>query len=423
MAALVQSFPSPTSTLTMLQTRPSSSEAFQPGSGSQQHQRSSQTPRNIYNTSVGGMAAGNYRGHTSISPVAPYAFTANSLIPNAPNPLRQHPTAPLLRQEHRTSSAPSISFTQQTIIPNSTASSRHRLQPGFSPSSPLELPSSLSVTPQTVLKDEASIPLSNASPNPPRSLSSAETNTLLLPTIPSYANAAKPSPDRYRRNHRRVEPGGAQIASPSIQGGSASPSGSGMATVGHLYSNPLQSNSTPTLTSYPAFRGSPQPSQNPNDSAPGSTIRLLSADDLSLPRQSTVEQAKRYRRRSISSLEAKEHTSQTTEVKFQAPLQQKTYAAALAGPVSPERNEVHSPPVLQRPPSSHGRNDSTGSTSSGRTNSRPSSVSLEFGYSSNLQTFDIHDIANSNLLGQTRWKHDHNGQSRFTGNSYRQKRG
>ncbi len=249
------------------------------------------------------MATGSYRGHSSISPVAPYAFTSTPVILNAANPLRQHPTVPILRQENRTSSIPA---------------------------------------------------------------------TPLLPSPSSYANAAKPSPDRYRRSNRRAEPV-AQAPSPSPQNGSASPSGSGMAPVGHLYNNPSQTSGTPTLTSYPAFRGS-QSAQNIHELPPSSTVRLLSADDLSLPRQSAVEQAKRYRRRSISSLEMKEHIPQTNDLKVQSPLQQKIPAAVLVD--AEDRSDAPSPPILQRPSSSHGRNGSTGSTStsSGRSSSRPSSV-------------------------------------------------
>lgn len=328
-------------------------------------------PRNIYNTSVGGMAAGNYRGHTSISPVVPYAFTSTPVISNTTNPLRQHPTAPLLRQENRTTSAPTVPFAQQTTSPSPTPSNRHRLQP--SPSLPLDLLSTLPLSQHSGSKDDASLP-SAAKQNAPRPVSSIELNPPSIPTTVIYPNASKPSPDRYRRNHRRAEQGGTHSPSTLNQGGSALPSGSGMATVGHLYSNPLQSSSTPTLTSYPAFRGTLSASQNANDVSPGSTVRLLSADDMSLPRQSSIEQAKRYRRRSISSLEVKEHTGQFSDIKSHAPIQQKTYAATLAGTGPQDRIDVQSPPSVQRSPSSHDRKDSTGSTSSGITNSRPSSV-------------------------------------------------
>ncbi len=61
-------------------------------------------PRNMYNGSVGSMAAGSYRGHTPLSPSASYAFNSPSIIPNGANPLRQHPTMP--RYDTRTASAP-----------------------------------------------------------------------------------------------------------------------------------------------------------------------------------------------------------------------------------------------------------------------------------------------------------------------------
>lgn len=368
MAALVQSFPSPASTLTMLQTR-SSTEAFQSGSQNQQHQRNSQLPRNIYNTSVGGIVTGNYRGHTSISPVAPYAFTTMPSAPNNPNPLRQHPTAPLLRQENRTSSAPAIPLAEHTLLPNSTSSNRHRpTGPYFSPSLDLSITTPI---PQSGSKDDTSISLSTAKKNTARPLSSIELHVPSFSAPTPYANTAKPSPDRYRRNNRRVESSGVQTVNTSAQGGTASPSGSGMGTVGHLYSNPLQSNSTPTLTSYPAFRGASQ-----SNDPPGSQGRLMSVDDMSLPRQSATEQAKRYRRRSVTSLEAKEHTNPLSDSKMQPPLQTKTYAAMLAGSVPQETRDNHSP--VSRPPSSHGRNDSGESSISSRSISRPSSVSLYY---------------------------------------------
>lgn len=265
--------------------------------------------RNLYNTSVGAMGGGSYRGHSPMAPVAPYAFTSTPVILNTTNPLRQHPTAPVLRQENRSTSAPTV-------------------------------PS--------------------------------------LPSSPTYTNAVKPSPDRYRRSNRRPEPAGSQPASPSLQNGPVSSPGSAVAPVSQPYAAPSQpTSSTPTLTSYPAFRGSPS-SQNVNDVSPVSTVRLLSADDLSLPRQtSTSEQAKRYRRRSISSLEMKEHAAQTAELKVQTPLDHKSSATA-SGALE-DQGEAQRPLTAPPQPSSHGRNDSkdsTGSTSTSsiRSSSRPPSV-------------------------------------------------
>ena len=364
MAALVQSFPSPSSTITMLQTRPSSSDAFQSGSQShQQHQRSSTVPRNIYNTSVGGMASGNYRGHTSTPPVSPYAFTSTPATSSGGNPLRQHPTTPHLRQEDRTTSAPVVSFTQPMASPNTTTSTRPRL-PAVATAAPLDLAMGS--------KDDTSIASPVTQHINPRPLSSIELNSPLLATPPSFTTTSKPSPDRYRRNNRRPDTQGSSTATTSTPTGSALPSGSGMATVGHLYNTPTQPSSTPALSTYPSYRRSQSPlSQAGSD---GSSATLISSDDMNIHKSSTMEQAKRYRRRSISSLEAKEYTSQAFEATAQPLTQPKTYAAMLAGPAPQERKEIRVPPPISKPGSSHGRQGSSESTSTSRSTSRPPSV-------------------------------------------------
>ena len=372
MAAMVQSFPSPTSTITMLQTRPSSSEAFQTGSQGQQHQRNNQIPRNMYNTSVGGMAAGNYRGHTSTSPVSPYAFTGTPILQNgqSQNPLRQHPTGPQPpRLENRTNSAPSLPVTLQASQQSMPTSSRPR-PPVITPSS---TPLNASTVYQPQLqpsKDDSSI----------STLSSKQSNTRLdlnPPTLPpaTYATVAKSSPDRYRRNHRRAETSGA-LTSNTTHVGSAMPSGSGMAAVGQLYTHPNQTSSTPTLTSYPSYRGT-QPSSPIINDYSSSVQPRLSKDDINLQRerQAQADLAKRYRRRSISSLEAKDYAIPLSEspTLVQQPAQPKTYAAMLAGPApqAQERREVRTNPSIERPTSSHGRNSSNESSSSGPSTSQP----------------------------------------------------
>lgn len=107
MAALVQSFPQqPSSTITMLQTRPTSSSGPFQSNNQSQLQRGSQMARNMY-SGAGGAGGGNnthYRGQSS--PVAPYAFTTTPSLSSNGNPLRQNPTGPHLRQENRTLSAP-----------------------------------------------------------------------------------------------------------------------------------------------------------------------------------------------------------------------------------------------------------------------------------------------------------------------------
>ena len=357
MAALVQSFPSPTSTITMLQARPSSSDAFQSGSQGQQHQRNSQMGRNMYNTSMGGTATTSYRGHTSIAsvPVAPYAFSSTPVLPGSSNPLRQHPTVPHLRQENRTTSAPVIPFTQQsTSTPNNL--SRYR---------PQELSHSTVSSQQGHAKDDSAILSQGSKQFPQRPLSSIELNAPTLTANAPMASPAKPSPDRYRRNHRRAETTGLPSNNVSPAGGSALPSGSGMATVGHLYTNPAHSSSSPSLSTYSSYRG-PQTSSNNNHST---------VDDMCIPKHGQVELAKRYRRRSINSMEAGDYGSQVPDAPQQSPSSPKTYASMLAGPAPQERKETR-PAFTHRPSSSHGRNNSAESSVSGRSNSRPSSVSV-----------------------------------------------
>ena len=157
------------------------------------------------------------------------------------------------------------------------------------------------------------------------------------------------------------------------------PSGSGMATVGHLYSHPMQSSSTPALSTY---RGTQAPSSSAtHDHITSSQPRLASKDDINLQkeRQASSDLAKRYRRRSISSLEAKDFA--LSETPAQQSTQPKTYAAMLAGPaptsqqVSHERKETRIIPPAERPTSAHGRNGSTESSSSTRPATKPVSVS------------------------------------------------
>ena len=373
MAALVQSFPSPTSTLTMLQSRSPSAETFQTGPSGQQHQRSSQINRNIYSSSVGGMG-GNYRGHNVMTPVAPYAFTSTPVLPTAANPLRQHPTSPLLRHENRTSSAPTIPITQQTPISDPQTQSRPRPPAATSIYPPLDLANVVSLPQKSGSKDDNSILTSNTKQNVVRPLSAIELNSPSLSSGPVQSETARPLPERYRRNHRRTEKTGQPSANAVTPGGSAPPSGSGMATVGHLYSNPLQSSSTPSLTSYPAFRGSQLPHTGYEG---GSQPRFSSLDDMNLPKQSTTEQAKRYRRKSLSSVEVMDHPS--PEMSLPMSVHPKVIAPQPPHAVISERRDASNPPPLQRE-SSHGRHDSNDSSNSSRSASRPSSVSDYFSF-------------------------------------------
>ena len=341
--------------MTMLQTRPSSSEAFQTASQSQQHQRSTQVPRNIYNTSVGGMAAGNYRGHTTASPVSPYSFQSTPIMQSAANPLRQHPTViQHPRYENRTASAPSL-----PVVQSQSAGTSSRPRPPHANTASTSLASNSTYAPLQLATstDDSSISNPTSKHSASRSLATLDLSTPTL-QMASYANVAKSSPDRYRRNHRRAETAGGLTSNPPI-GGSALPSGSGMATVGHLYTHPNQTSSTPTLSTYPSYRGSPSPNRQAfQEYNQGAEIRHASKDDMNVQhRQSSSESAKRYRRRSISSLDVKDYAMLNAEV----PIQQakpKTYAAMLASPAPVERKETRGPITHERSASPHGHKES-----------------------------------------------------------------
>ena len=321
MAALVQSLPSPSSsTMTMLQARPSSSEAFQNTSSGQQHQRNHQMPMNIYNTSVGGMAAGSYRGNTTAVPGAGFSFQGSSIIQNGSNPLRQHPTGPSHpRYDTRAASTPNLPTMQQI-----SASNSNRPRPSVSaPFTPLQLGTS------------------NDGVAPSRSLGSLDLN---LPTTQpiSYANVARAAPDRYKRNHRRAETAGALTSNPPASGQTAVPSGSGMAAVGHLYNHPTQSSSSPALSTYPTYRGVSSSNTTNLPPNPVGHRRLSSQDDMVVQqRQPSTDLAKRYRRRSISSLDAKEFEISAAEPS--QPQKPKTYAAMLASPAPSPQKEARAP--------------------------------------------------------------------------------
>ena len=351
MAALVQAIPTTsTSTITMFQGR-SSADPYQNSAPGQQHSRGMQTPRNIYNTAVGGMSAGSYRGQQSSAPVAPYAFSSTPSLQNGQNPLRQHPTSGQHpRMETRSMSVPTLTGLQlsQNVPQN-------RPRPAAMNNAPTPLnpthPNALIPTSANTFKDHSSVNYPASRP-----LSAIDLNS-----SPSYATVAKSSPDRYRRNPQRAQSASGLSGTP-VPGGSAVPSGSGMATVGHLYNHPSHSSSSPALSSHSSYRGTVMQVPIQRELDPATHPRLASKDDMNLQRQSSSELAKRYRRRSISSLEVKEFGSGDSASALSQP---KTYAAMLAGPVPTDRKENRSPSTLERPTSAHGRNPSAESSVSG----------------------------------------------------------
>ncbi|EXJ61732.1 hypothetical protein A1O7_02161 [Cladophialophora yegresii CBS 114405] len=248
MAALVQTLPPQTTTVSML-GRPSSSGGYS-SQASHSQMRNHQQPTR-YN-----MPATGYRGMPASGPIAPpYAFTSTPQLPNTIN------TRPLALNSGRSISSPKAPH------------------PGASPSSQPTSPAGL---PRIDAGNRLSLGLPIITSEP------------LMPPPQSNLNSAKPSPDRYRRTVRRSE---GEIGLNRAAGGSAPPSGSGMAAVGSLYNHPLQSNSTPSLSS--------SSQQSHRSSTYGNPVqnKKPSADDLQLARPQPPELAARYRRRSFGSIQ------------------------------------------------------------------------------------------------------------------------
>lgn len=258
MAALVQTLPAQTTTVTML-GRPSSSGGYSsPGS---QGPIKNHHPGRSFN-----MSSTGYRGMPVTGPVAPYAFTSTPLLANNTN--SRHFTL----NTGRSISSPKVS--------------PHGASPSSQPSSPTGLPH----------VDAGNRPLTLDLPNIP------STGPLMGPS--QVASAPKPSPDRYRRNVRRND---GDSHPNRVAGSSTFPSGSGMAAVGALYNHPSQSSSTPSFGSQQSYRSSTH----------GSNVvpKPSSADDLQLGRGHTTELAARYRRRSVGSIETAglNHSSDSQE--------------------------------------------------------------------------------------------------------------
>ncbi|KAI1755408.1 hypothetical protein F4782DRAFT_404140 [Xylaria castorea] len=313
MAALVQTYPQQSGTVTLLQTRSPSATGIMPGT-SQGH--SSQTygnhQRHVYHGSsgiVGGQAG--YRNGT-VAPIQPYAFTSTPSLANS-GQMPQH-------GGYRTSSGTTVPNLPQLVDP--------RMQ---------------STIPMTR-------PLLNG--------------TSSQPTFAQVA-ASKASPERYRRPApRHTDSSPPVVQSQQVQS-SAGQSGSGTSTAAQLY------NSRPMPRSQGIASNRPQ---SASGSLTGATM-----DDMHIYRHPNDDESKRYRRRSIHSINSSDY--------FVAPAPQNFNQ--IAEPFQSDRvtglkkqggNEKEQRPtrVVPLPPpagnASHVRNGSSESVVSSRSsNSRPSS--------------------------------------------------
>jgi len=346
MAALVQTLPQQT-TVTMLSGP--SSPGYAP-----QHQSSRSVQKSRYHNPT---VSGNYR--LPSGPVAPYAFTSTPQLTTTIGTSRTHPT-PHLRSENRTVSAPVLPQPSLLSLPAAN-NPPLQLQNGKSTSTPLN--TSL----HQRKEDDGYLSLGDFPdffnwPEPSLGL------PLVGSAMPhSSMQASKPSPDRYRRMVRRLD---SSDNGPNREHSSSSmPSGSGMAAVEHLYTHPSQSNSSPSLTTHQSYRGATHNT--------GSRARNTSVDDMNIGQAQNADLAKRYRRRSLGSLETAglNHGDDTQQTASPHP---NVFVATSGRRTSSRERQL--PGQSQQQNSSHQHKGSSESASSGQSSKsqRPGSVSTSF---------------------------------------------
>ncbi|KAI1500704.1 hypothetical protein F5X99DRAFT_229281 [Biscogniauxia marginata] len=320
MAALVQTYTQQSGTVTLLQTEPNSTSGIMPATTQAQQYMGNQQRNNYHGLSgsVGGQTV--YRGNTTTTPVQPYAFTATPNLANSGQRQQQY-------GGHRTPSGTAVPTVQVT--------------------------------------DQRTQPTAAPAPRPPLN------NTSNQPTFAQVV-AAKASPERYRRPAPRQtdsSPGVMQTPQPQ---GSAMPSGSGMATVVHLYNPravPDRKAATPrnmaTLT-------------NIND-RPHSAYAAM--DDMHLHRHPPEAENKRFRRRSIHSINSTDYPNPLSPQDFKRTEESFRKDAVAALKKHSNEKEQRTARVVPLPPPAaternamHVRNGSSESIVSSRSsNSRPSS--------------------------------------------------
>ncbi|KJZ72879.1 hypothetical protein HIM_07642 [Hirsutella minnesotensis 3608] len=258
MAALVQTYPQQTGTVTMLQTRPSSNSGIM--SPNQQHgshqymANSSQSPRSPYHNT----GSSGYRSNTA--PVQPYAFTST---PNLNQTLSW--------QQYGSYRANSLSLAPGALMHDQNAN--HRIQhPSNASAANTAYSHSFGVSHAGSRDDSALSMLRNAGSTPrPQSVLSVHTQ-------PSFSSGTpgRNAPDRYRRpsggtHHARSQSSTAPVSMP-------------MTNASQLYA--AQANHRYSVPQFPS-RG-----------MPGTSL-----DDMHIQNRSFQHDARRTRRRSMHNIE------------------------------------------------------------------------------------------------------------------------
>lgn len=360
----------------MIQTRPASANDMLPAQAQSSPYGVGQQPRNNFYGMPNNMGSAPVLYRSSTAPIQPYAFTSTPSL-HATNGWQQQQQQYQHQQQQQqygqqhnslrpAASTPSLPRMQSFDAANVNRNNR---LPGSS--SMANIPNGNASTVRYVgSRDDSSLPNApgigvrrvSATPRPQSAFLPGTAPTPQL----SYTPAApvRPSPERYRRPS-------ANATQAQKHQGSAPPSGSGMASVGHLYALNSGSNSSSNSSL-------PDQSKTPRTQAAQFDPRRtsfhdsmlsngLAADDIQLHRQLVNEDAKRFRRRSMPTLNGAEFL---TAAVAQRPAR-KAEEVQQPAPRSPV---VDKQSTLQKPVVMHVKAGSSESVASMRSSaSRPSS--------------------------------------------------
>ena len=370
MAALVQTFPQQTGTVTMIQTRPASANDMLPAQSQSSSYAVGQQPRTNFYGMPNNMGSAPVLYRSSTAPIQPYAFTStpslhatNGWQPQQQQYAQQHnnvrpaaPTPPLPRM--------------QTFDVAANVNRNNRMPAG---SSMANLPNG---NPSTVRyvgsRDDSSLPNGqgvgvrrvSATPRPQSAFLPGSAPTLQLSFTPTAP--ARPSPERYRRpsaNSTQNQKHLAPVAS----------SGPGMVSGGHLYALNSGSNSNNSLPDQSKSSTPRTHAQTPfvdprRTSYHDSMVSGMAADDIQLHRQLVDEDAKRFRRRSMPTLNGAEFLTASVA---QRPIRKAEEVQQLAV----RNTNTEKQATLQKPAVMHAKAGSSESVVSTRSNSSRPSVS------------------------------------------------
>ncbi|KAK0722872.1 hypothetical protein B0T26DRAFT_238364 [Lasiosphaeria miniovina] len=373
MAALVQGYPQPSGTVTMLQTRPTSAsgmlQTVQTQANPQYGHPNPQQRSAGHGFSNGAAAPMVYRG--SSTPIQPYAFTNTpSLTPAAQwQQFRQY----------RTTSSPAAP-TMQTIDYNQIPAGRPRYSASVSMTNLPSTGATTSLQGGALSRDDSALPVpgTRRAATAPRPQVSYANGT---PSQSSLAPAApiRVSPERYRRVAMRSSDSGAPMSGQQSHGpvSANSITGQGMA---HTYGSRTDQKNN--------LLRSPHVAQL---NRPNSVVGALSGsaiDDMQLPAGQSQEEMKRVRRRSMPALDSAGFSQPLTPPEVKRPeestrLEPSTFPKSTDAEYKPAGASNNLAVVDRGTNPAHGRAGSSDSRSSARSGGSSPRSSLSANRSAN----------------------------------------